>query len=249
MKTNKWLMVSLLLGTAWAAMGCQEIDSTNVRTAGVYAQFTVTAQSTTEAKVDATLWAGGALSNTYLALTGPDHLTVYVGSAAYPMQGYRSLYEYYSAIIPYPATDTELRVAFERGPDNVSAPGSSVIVPGLFAFAPLAKAQYSRANDALEIDWAPFDPTQLVSWFVDGACVQLFGEDGAVDAGQVAIPAGTLQKPPPPGPDEEHHPIPPDACTATADVIKSRDGQVDPAFSGGTFKASQDRSITFTSVP
>ena len=220
-----------------------------MRTAGVYAEFTVTAQSTTEAKVDATLWAGGALSNTYLALTGPDRLTVYVGSAAYPMQGYSAIYEYYSAIIPYPATDTELRVAFERGPDNVSAPGSTVIVPALFTLAPLAKAQYSRANDALEIDWAPSDPTQLVSWFVDGACVQLLGDDSAVDSGQVAIPAGTLQKPPPPGPDEEHHPIPPDACTATADVIKSRDGQVDPAFSGGTFKSSQDRSITFTSVP
>jgi hypothetical protein len=249
MVTKKWLVACLLLGTAGGAAGCQKIDSTDVRTSGVYAEFTVTAQSTTEAKVDATLWAGGALSNTYLALTGPDHLTAYLGSIAYPMQGYSALYEYYSAIIPYPTADTEVRVAFERGPDNVSAPGSTVIVPGLFAFAPLAKAQYSRANDALEIDWAPFDPTQLVSWFVDGACLQLFGEDSAADTGQVAIPAGTLQKPPPPGPDEEHHPIPPDACTATADVTKSRSGQVDPAFSGGTFNASQDRSITFTSVP
>ena len=94
-------------------------------------------------------------------------------------------------------------MAFERGSDNVSASGSTVIVPGLFTLAPLVKTQYSRANDALEIDWAPFDPTQLVSWFVDGACVQLFGEDSAVDAGQVAIPAGTLHKPPPPGPDED----------------------------------------------
>lgn len=250
MKTEKWLMVSPLLGIAWAAVGCQKIDSTDVRTSGVYAEFTLTAHSTTEAKLDATLWAGGALSNTYLALTGPDHLTAYLGSNAYPMQGYTDIVdEYYSAIVPYPATDTELSVAFERGPDNVSAPGSTVIVPALFALAPTAKTQYSRANDPLEIDWAPFDPTQLVSWFVDGACVQLFGEDGAVDSGQVAIPAGTLQKPPPPGPDEEHHPIPPDQCTATVDVTKSRVGQVDPGFSGGTFTASQDRGTTFTSVP
>jgi hypothetical protein len=90
--------------------------------------------STTEANVDATLWVGGALSNTYLRLTGPDHLTTYVGSAAYPMQGYLDIDEHHSAIIPYPAT-------------------------------------------------------------------------------------------------------------------KSRDGQVDPAFSGGTFRASQERSVTFTSVP
>jgi hypothetical protein len=249
MKTKKWLMVSLLLGIASAALGCQKVDSTDVRTSGVYAEFIVTEHSDTEARVDATLWVGGALSNTYLTLTGPDHLTAYVGSDAYSMQGYSDIDQHYAAIIPYPATDTELRVAFDRGPDDVSAPGSTVILPALFAVAPFAKTQYSRANDALEIGWAPFDPAQLVSWSVSGACVQAFGDDGALDAGRVAIPAGTLQKPPPPGPDEEHHPIPPDQCSASVDLIKSRDGRVDPAFSGGTFKASQHRSGSFTSVP
>jgi len=242
-------MVSLLLGIAWGAVGCQKVDSTSVRTSGVYAGFIVSAQSTTKANVDATLQVGGALSNTFLKLTGPDHLTAYVGSNAYPMQGYSDIDQHYSAIIPYPETDTEVRVAFERGPDDVSAPGSTVIVPGLFALAPPARSQYSRANDTLEIDWAPFDPTQVVSWSVSGACVEGFGADSAVDAGLVVIPAGTLKKPPPPGPDEEHHPIPPDQCAATAYVTKSRDGHVDPAFTGGTFIASQERDVTFTSVP
>ena len=193
---------------------------------------------------------GGGRTFEYLPhLTGPDHLTAYLGSDAYPMEGHSGIYEYYSAIIPYPAADTELRVAFERGPDDVSAPGSTVIVPALFAIAPLAKAQYSRANDTLEIDWAPFDPTQLVSWLVYGACVEAVrrGQCGGCRSGRDS--SGNAEKPPPPGPDEEHHPIPPDACTAIAAVTKSRDGHVDPAFSGGTFKASQGRSITFTSVP
>jgi len=249
MKTKKCLIVSLPIGMMWVAMGCQKVDSTDVRTPGIYAEFIVTGQSTTEAKVDATLWVGGALSNTYLTLTGQDHLTAYMGSNSYPMQGHFDIDQYYSAIIPYPATDRELRLALERGPDDVSAPNSTVIVPALFALTPLARTQYSRANDALEIDWAPFDPTQLVSWLVDGACVVALGDDGAVDAGRVAIPAGTLKKPPPPGPDEEHHPIPPDECTVNASVTKSRDGHVDPAFSGGTFKASQEHSVSFTSVP
>jgi hypothetical protein len=241
--------VSLLLGVAWGVVGCQKVDSPDVRTSDVYAEFIVTEYSSAEARVDATLWVGGALSNTYLTLTGQDHLTTYVGSDLYPMAGQADITQHYSAIIPYPATDTEVRVAFERGPDKVSAPGSTVIVPGLFALPPLAKTQYSRANDALEIDWAPFDSTQLVSWLVYGACVLPFSEDGAVDAGQVAIPAGMLKKPPDPGPDEEHHPIPPDACMANASVTKSRVGRLDPAFSGGTFKASLERGATFTSVP
>jgi hypothetical protein len=79
--------------------------------------------------------------------------------------------------------------------------------------------------------------------------VVALGEDSAVDAGRVVIPAGTMMKPPDPGPDEEHHPFPPDQCTASAYVTKARDGRVDPAFNGGTFKASQQRSVAFTSVP
>jgi hypothetical protein len=245
----KCLMVTLLLGIAWGAVGCQKANSSDVRTPGVYAEFSVTELSSAQAKVDATLWVGGALSNTYLTLTGQDRLTAYVGSDVYPMLGHAGIFQSYSAIIPYPATDTELRVAFERGPDDISAPGSTVIVPALFALAPPAKAQYSRAVDAFEIDWSPFDPTQLVSWLVSGACVQALSEASAVDAGRLTIPAGTLKKPPDPGPDEEHHPIPPDQCTANAYVTKSRDGHVDPALSGGTFKASQERGVTFTSVP
>jgi hypothetical protein len=239
----------LLFAIACGAAACQKVTSTDVRTSGVYAELTVTAHGTAEATVDATLWVGGALSNTYLALTGPDHLTAYVGSDVFPMQGHSDIYEHYAAIFPYPVADTELRVAFDRGADDVSAPGSTVIVPGLFAVAPPAKTEYSRANDTLEIDWAPFDATQIVSWSVYGTCVQFLGADAAVDSGRVAIPAGTLKKPPPPGPDEEHHPVPPDDCTANADVTKSRAGQVDPAFSGGSCTASQGRSVTFTSVP
>ena len=248
MNAKASLRVSLLLGIAWGAVGCRKVDSTGVLTSQLYAQIVVREQST-GARVDATLWVGGALSNEALELTGPDHLDVHVGSDVYPMQGYSDVDQHYSALIPYPATDTEVRVAFERGPGDVSAPDSTVIVPGVFVLAPLAQTQYSRANDALEIAWAPFDPTQFVSWVVSGACVQAFGAYGAADPGEVAIPAGTLQMPPPPGPDEEHHPIPPDQCAAEVDVTKARDGQVDPAFSGGTFTASLERSATFTSVP
>jgi len=249
MKTGKWLRINLLLGVVWGAAGCQKVNSTNVRTSGIYADFSVAEHSATQAKVDATLQVGGASSNTYLSLTGQDRLTVYVGSNAYPMQGYSSIYQYYSTTIPYPAIDTELRVAFERGPDDVSAPGSTVIVSGLFSIAPMAKTEYSRAKDSLEIDWAPFDPTYRVSWFMHGSCLQTVSDDSVVDSGRVTLPAGTLKKPPPPDPDEEHHPIPPDQCTANADVTKSRAGHVDPAFTGGTFTASQKRSVSFDSIP
>src|SRR5947208_1063493 len=107
MKGEKWLTVSLLLGIASGAVGCQKVDSTDVRTSGVYAAFIVTEDPAAEATVDATLQVGGPLSNTYLELTGPDRLTAYLGSKVYPMQGHSGIYQHYSAIIPYPASDTE----------------------------------------------------------------------------------------------------------------------------------------------
>src|SRR5204863_8022849 len=38
---SRCLLVSGLLGTAWGAVGCQKVDSSDVRTAGVYAEFIV----------------------------------------------------------------------------------------------------------------------------------------------------------------------------------------------------------------
>jgi len=172
---------SLLVGIAWGTVGCHKIDSTAVRTSRIYTELIVTEHSTAEATVDATLWEGDdALSTTYLTLTGRDRLTAYLGSDVYPMQGHADITEHYSATIPYPVSDAELRVAFDRGPDDVSAPDSTVIVPGLFTLAPLAKSEDSRANDTLEIDWAPSDPTEVVTWSVYGTCVQLLGDASAV---------------------------------------------------------------------
>jgi hypothetical protein len=249
MKTGKWIGMSPLLWSACWVAGCKTVDSTTAQTSDVYAGYLVTEHSATEARVDATLQLGDASSTTYLKLTGQDRLTAYVGAVAYPMQGYSDVYQHYAVDIPYPATDTELRVAFERGPADVSALDSTAIVPGLFSIASLAKTPYSRTLDPLEIVWAPSDPTQPISWLVYGACVLPLSDGGAMDSGQFTVPAGTMQKPPPPGPDEEHHPIPPDQCKATVDVTKSRSGHVDPAFRGGTFKTSENRSISFTSVP
>ena len=58
MKTGKWLRVSLLLGVAWGTAGCQKVNSTDVRTSGVFAEFSVTEHSATEERIACDTHAG-----------------------------------------------------------------------------------------------------------------------------------------------------------------------------------------------
>jgi hypothetical protein len=41
----------------------------------------------------------------------------------------------------------------------------------------------------------------------------------------------------------------PDSCTATVNVERNRAGTLDPAYGGGTAVGTQERSVTFTTVP
>jgi hypothetical protein len=67
--------VSLVLFTGLAA-GCrQEVESTDVRTSGVYPVIDVLAEGTGSSRVQVKLKVGGPVSNTFLELTGDDRLT------------------------------------------------------------------------------------------------------------------------------------------------------------------------------
>jgi hypothetical protein len=246
MTTDKLLILGTLLAGVCGTTGCQPVKSTNIRTSGVYAEFNVNESGATEATVGAWLRVGGPLSNTYLVLDGPDQIIAQLGGDSARMQGHS--FGDYSVKFPYPAVDTEVRAIFERGPDDINAPDSTAILPGMFAVAPLAKTTYSRAVDALEIQWSPFDATQRVAWHVSGSCIDLVGASSATDAGVLKVPAGTLKKYVNHDESQKGAYIP-DECTATVSVKKERLGQVDPAYEGGSFKASEERTTTFTTVP
>ncbi len=227
-------VVSVLLSTAFAA-GCkQEVESTDIRTSGVYPVVDVTATGSGTTRVQVKLKVGGPASNTYLELVGPDRLQATMGGTTKDMDS--------SGSVSYAATfSTEaagpIVIAFLRGPDDTTAPNTTVNLPEPFTMA-LDSTDVSRASGTLNVTWTPSGGGGNLDSSLAGGCVDLIVEP-IPDDGAATI-AG----------DHLHANSPNDACTVTLTLARTQTGQVDPAFTeGGSVKASQVRSKSFTSSP
>src|SRR4030095_9550092 len=79
--------------------GCrQEVESTDVRTSGVYPVIDVTADGSGSTRVQVKLKVGGSASNTFLELTGEDRLTATAGGVTKDLDATGSVT--YSATFP-----------------------------------------------------------------------------------------------------------------------------------------------------
>jgi hypothetical protein len=236
MRTNAPdLVVSLVLTTCLAA-GCrQQVESTDIRTSGVYPDIDVTADGSGSTRVQVRLKVGGAASNTFLDLTGEDRLQVTTGGVTKDMDGSGVSY---IATFPTEAAGPFV-IAFLRGPADTSAPTTTVILPAPFAVT-VPVREVSRATDDLAFTWAPTSGTGDIDESIGGSCVDLILEtipdDGTatISRDQIHASAGGAG----------------DACTVTVSLARSQSGQPDPAFTeGGSVTARQVRSTTFTSKP
>jgi hypothetical protein len=241
----------LVLVGALCVASCQSVSSEDVRTAGIYAELDLSNTQSDQVTAAATLLTGGRLSNTSLSLTGNDRLVVYVGDTPHVMVGRSGTVAYpsgYTVTFRHPDVDTQVRIAFERGSQDVSAASSQVLLRRHFTMTPPPQSEYSRANDTLQVTWAPSDSTQRISWILSGDCIVQQFADSVPNTGAVQFPPGTLTKRRP-----QDYPTGPatinDQCPAVLEVAQRDDGQLDPAFGGGFIRASQLQVATFSSVP
>ena len=151
---------NILLATA-----CARVDSSDVRTGGVYADLEVTASGDGTSIVIAGLRVGGPQSNTYLDLVDGDTLTAHGGDQSQEMRKARSLLGRvtYRARFPLEAENSPFRVAFARDAHDPkekecrgeSAPNSFATLPAPFDLdAPRSRRTFSRRSDFIEIIWS-----------------------------------------------------------------------------------------------
>ena len=237
MRTVQLGFVSLLLSASLAA-GCrQEVESTDIRTTGVYPVIDVTAEGSGTSRVLVKLKVGGPNSNTYLDLTGPDRLTATGGGATKELDS--------SGSVSYAATfATEAAgpfvVSFIRGPEDDSAPNSTVDLPEPFILSLGSPSELSRATGDLVFTWTPGPAAGVIDSSLYGNCIdtiiETIPDDGTATISRDRIHArdGATN----------------DDCTVTLTLARTDVGQVDPAFTeGGRVTASQIRSAAFTSTP
>lgn len=215
--------------------GCakQEVESTDIRTSGVYPVVDVSADASGSTRVQVKLKVGGPAANTYLDLTGPDHLTATMDGVTRPLDssGSVSYATTFQTNAPGPVV-----ISFMRGAADTSAPNTTVNMPEPFSLT-LAATELSRAAGSLEVTWSPAGPANLESSLA-GPCVGIISET-IPDDGTATISG-----------DQLHAQNATDACTVTLTLARVQSGQVDPAFTeGGDVKARQVRSASFTSTP
>lgn len=222
---------------ALGLLGCSEdVESTDVRTSGIYPEFTVTANGNGRSQVEARLKVGGSNSNTFLDLTGDDTLEVTVDGETKTLDGSSS--HRYIATFDVDAGGTEFSFAFLRGDEDDSAPLSVVELPEPFAME-VTTAEVQRTVDDVEFTWEPSGDGDI-GVHVDGDCL-FFESAETPDDGGGSVAPEDLE---PPGDDEGEE------CTGTVELTRTERGTIDDAFTeGGTIRAYQVRGDTFKSVP
>lgn len=240
MPANTETRTALLLLLLLLPAGCtEEIDSTDVRTSGVHAQFSATAEGDGKTRVHAQLRVGGASSNTFLDLRPGDRLVARMAGQSVQLSGTGG--HTYTAILEGDAPAAELVIAFERTDADESAPASRVELPAAFTVsAPTVAQQVSRAQ-SLSVLWSPVNGAGQLRYSLSGDCVE--SQSGTTnDDGELVIAAGAIA------------PRTQALAQATCDVAvvlgRVQSGTVDPAFGeGGKFEATQRRQVAFSSTP
>lgn len=224
------------LPAALLALGCTEtVESTDIRTSGIYPEIEVVGNASGSSKVTVRLKTGGDDSNTFLDLKGEDELKVTVGDETKTMD--QSGNDYIASFSTNEG-GTEFTVAFLRGDDDDSAPASVVSLPEPFDMT-IDTTKASRETDDVPYSWDPAGDGDM-DWHLDGDCIQL--ESGSTpDDGMNAIAAGKI------GTFDSDKDK---SCTAKLELSRAQGGTIDPAFTeGGSIVAKQVRADSFESVP
>jgi hypothetical protein len=156
-----------MVAAAGLMAGCkQSVESTDIRTTGVFPVVDVSADASGNTRVLVKLKVGGPAANTYLDLTGPDSLTATMAGVTRPLDssgsvGYATTFQTNAA--------GPVVIAFLRGPADTSAPNTTVNMPEPFSLT-LGATEVSRASGSLAVTWTPAGTANMDS-SMTGPCV------------------------------------------------------------------------------
>ncbi len=221
---------------ALLALACTEsVESTDIRTTGIYPEIEVVANGNGNSKVTVHLKVGGDDSNTFLDLKGNDKLEATVGDQTKTLDQSGNGY---SASFAEDEEGTEFIISFTRGGEDDDAPASVVTLPAPFDLE-VGVSKASRADDDVEYSWDPADDGDI-DWEYEGDCVKT-RRGSTPDDGEHVIAAGSI------GTFDSDKD---ESCTVKLTLSREQRGTIDPAFTeGGSIVAKHVRSDTFTSNP
>jgi hypothetical protein len=234
MRRVSWLAIGAL-----GLVACSEehVDSTDVKTSGMYASMRVEASGNGSSELRMLLTVGGD-DGTIVDLKNGETLT---GSAGTEEKRLSRQGDAYEATFATEAGGTEFVVAFNRV-EFEDAPNSSVVLPDPFEItAPANGAEISRTSD-ITVTWADPVAGGQMSWSLDGDCLVNLA-DGGSDSGEATISGADIAE-------DLSSDDAESTCGLDRCLERSRSGSVDSAFGeGGEAVAIQRRCIGINSTP
>ena len=221
-------------------MACEAVESSDIRTSGVYARFEAKASADGATTVKAELTVGEN-SNTYLDLVAGAALQARQGEDTQEMaRNNLGSMVWYETSFSTVGEDSTFSVAFERDQDD-SAPNSQVSLPAPFDLTvPAPGDEFLMGTDKISVAWNNV-AADAMTLLVSGNCFYGITHQIEEDEGVFEIEPASLE------------PLDASAgefCTATVTLTREREGTVDEAFGeGGTFKGKQVRSVDITVNP
>ncbi|MDQ3340099.1 MAG: hypothetical protein M4D80_33490 [Myxococcota bacterium] len=218
---------------------CTTVDSSDVKTSGIYASISAQTKGDGKTDVSATLFVGNPVGLNYVELTGDDKLLVKASGMTKEMRETEVLNTVgHHAELATDAEGAQFEVVFDRSIDE-GAPSSIATLPAKFDITS-APQTASRAQ-TISLQWSPAGSSDTMSWTATGDCIEL--ESAPMnDTGSHTIAAGLLKK--------RISANVPDQCDVTITLTRARAGVLDPHYGkGGEVRGIQARTRTLTSTP
>jgi len=234
------VLAGLIFGLA--AMGCQSeiVESTDIRTTGIYADMLVTADGGGDTEVEVKLAVGGK-NGTEVKIVSPDKLVATVGDTDHTLTKSHGAYR---GTFSGDEGGTEVNIAFLRGEEDDDAPDSYATLPDPFSIDGAGSDVTVSRQESLTVTWDASEADDPMSWDLDGSC--LFTSDGSMsDNGELVLQGDDFDATPSAEDNGE-------SCVATLCIERSRNGSLDPLFAdneGGRIRAIQSRCVKFNSAP
>ncbi len=221
--------------------GCSTASSTDIKTSGLYASFSGTADGSGKTRVSTTLQVG-QLSTTFVEIAGTDALDASSGTdkSAMAKSSLLGLVSY-SASLTGDEEGKSVTVALTRASPDTSAPSSTLTLPAKFQITgPTGGAAFARGADAIEVKWDNSGKTDAMSAELSGSCIKPVTKTGP-DTGSLIIAGADLVA----TKDNETK-----TCDVSIVVKRSRTGTLDAAYGkGGSVQGIQSRVLSITSKP
>ena len=234
------LRASAAAAATMLVLGCKETTSSQfIKTGGIAAFFSVTADNPDTSKVRVELDVGGN-DGTAVILDSGDKLTATANGETDDLASVSAgVYE----TTLKTAQGVEFAVSLERTEEE-DALNNRATLPNPFSLTqPAETDSFSRANDAVHVLWTPVvTKSNGGTVSLSGPCISAWSQAvSGTEAAGITIDKATLKS---------INEMKPESCKVTLTVTFIDHGTVDPAFDADSqFTTSQSRTVTITSDP